>query len=347
MRAAVFHEFGGNIAVETIADPVCPNDGVVVAVKANGVCRSDWHGWMGHDRAISLPHVPGHELAGVVAAVGPDCRHWRVGQRVTAPFVLACGRCMLCRDGQHQICLDQAQPGFTAWGAFADYVAVPRADTNLIALPEAMDFAAAASLGCRFTTAFRAVVERGRLRAGEWLAVHGCGGVGLSAVMIGVAAGANVVAVDINPEALATARALGAAVTIDARAESDVPAAVASASNGGAQVSVDALGHRDTCRSSILCLRSQGRHVQAGLLEGEQADPPLPMGAVIGRELEILGTHGMAAHRFPQLFEMIATGRLSPERLIGRRIPLEDAPAALMGMAETREAGLTVIDFDL
>lgn len=347
MRAVVFHEFGGPIAVETVADPACPRDGVVVAVKANGVCRSDWHGWMGHDAAIRLPHVPGHEFAGVVAEVGPDCRQWRTGQRVTAPFVLACGRCALCREGAHQVCLHQEQPGFTAWGAFADYVAVPRADTNLIELPEDMPYVAAASLGCRFTTAFRAVIERGRLRPGEWLAVHGCGGVGLSAVMIGAVAGANVIAVDINPEALAAARALGASVALDGRVVDDIPAAVASASQGGAHLSIDALGHRQTCRNSILCLRTQGRHVQAGLLEGEHAEPSLPMGAVIGRELEILGTHGMAAHRFPDLFAMIQAGRLAPERLIGRRITLDQAPEALMGMAESRKSGLTVIDFDL
>lgn len=345
MRAAVFHEFGGPIAVETVEDPGCPKDGVVVAVRANGVCRSDWHAWMGHDPGVSLPHVPGHELAGVVAEVGPDCRGWRVGDRVTVPFVTACGHCRECRNGQHQVCQRSEQPGFSTWGAFADYVAIHHADTNLVALPEAIAFTAAASLGCRFTTAFRAAIERGRLSAGEWLAVHGCGGVGLSAVMIGVAAGANVVAVDINPQALAHAQGLGAATTVDAGAVADVPAAIADATRGGVQVSIDALGYAETCRNSILCLAPQGRHVQAGLLEGEHADPRLPMGTVIGRELEILGTHGMAAHRFPRMLDMIMAGRLAPERLIGRRIPLDEAPAALTGLAEKRDPGVTVIEF--
>jgi alcohol dehydrogenase len=153
------------------------------------------------------------------------------------------------------------------------------------------------------------------------------------------------VAVDINPQALAQAHALGAATTVDGRALADVPAAIADATRGGAQVSIDALGDTATCRNSILCLAPQGRHVQAGLLEGEHADPRLPMGAVIGRELEILGTHGMAAHRFPRMLDMTTNGRLAPERLIGRRITLDDAPAALTGLAEKRDPGVTVIEF--
>ncbi len=344
MRAAIFHEFGKTIAIERVGDPVCPPAGAVIQVRANGLCRSDWHGWVGHDPAVRLPHVPGHELAGVVVEVDGACRGVRAGDRVTVPFVVGCGGCPTCHAGQQQICCDAEQPGFTSWGAFADYVAVDRADLNLVPIPEDMDFAVAASLGCRFTTAFRAAIERGRLAAGEWLAVHGCGGVGLSAIMIARAAGAGVVAVDIDPEALELARGLGAAVAIDARAEDDVPAAIKDATGGGAHVSIDALGHRVTCANSVRCLRPQGRHVQAGLLAGDDANPPLPMDVVVGRELEILGTHGMAAHRFPALLAMIADGRLAPEKLIRHRIPLDDVPAALMSMDEGHPPGMTVME---
>lgn len=347
MRAAIYHAFKQPIAVETVADPDCPPDGVVLRVLANGVCRSDWHGWMGHDADVRLPHVPGHELAGEVVAVGADCAKWRQGARVVVPFVLGCGRCPTCADGHPQVCDDQQQPGFTYWGGFAEYVAVPRADLNLVALPEALGPVEAASLGCRFTTAYRAVVEQGAIRPEQWLAVHGCGGVGLSAVMIGAALGARVIAVDIDASARKRAGAVGAEITLDASAIEDIPTAIREATGGGAHVSLDALGHWATCRNSILCLRTHGSHVQVGLLAGEHADPRLPMSRVIGRELRILGSHGMAGHRFPSLFELIAQGRIDPGRLIARRLDLEAGASALMAMdqgAAGLDGGIAVID---
>src|SRR4051794_17018333 len=112
MRAVVYREHGALPAVTTWPDPECPADGVVVRVGATGVCRSDWHAWMGHD-PVSLPHVPGHELAGTVAAVGPAVRQWRVGDRVTVPFVCGCGRCGYCRAGGTQGCPPPTQPRLT------------------------------------------------------------------------------------------------------------------------------------------------------------------------------------------------------------------------------------------
>ena len=185
-------------------------NGVVIEVKANGICRSDWHGWMGHDPDIHLPHVPGHELAGVIAAVGKNVRRWQVGDHVTLPFVCGCGTCPQCLSGNQQVCDHQFQPGFTHWGSFAQYVAIHYADDNLVRLPEEIDFVTAASLGCRFVTSFRGIVDQGRVSAGQWVAVHGCGGVGLSAIMIASAAGAQVLAVDIDDAKLEFARSIGA-----------------------------------------------------------------------------------------------------------------------------------------
>ena len=196
MRAVRVDAFGVVPTVLDVPDPSCPRDGVVVRVEATGLCRSDWHGWVGHDPDIRLPHVPGHEFAGVVVEVGPAVRSCRVGDRVTAPFVCACGTCPTCRRGDHQICERQQQPGFTYWGSFATYVVVPVADVNAVPLPDELPFDTAAALGCRFATAYRAFHAHARVPTGGWLAVHGCGGVGLSAVLIAVAAGVRVVAVD-------------------------------------------------------------------------------------------------------------------------------------------------------
>jgi alcohol dehydrogenase len=344
VKAVLFEQFAGPLQVCEVPDPTPPVEGVVVRVKANGICRSDWHGWMGHDPDIRLPHVPGHELAGVVEAVGPGVRHWRAGDRVTVPFVVGCGRCPACRSGDPQVCDDQFQPGFTAWGSFAEFVALPRADLNLVRLPEELGFVAAASLGCRFTTAFRAVVHQGRVAPGEWVAVHGCGGVGLAAVMIAVAAGAQVVAVDVQAEALGLARTLGATHGLNARETPDVPAAIQDLTGGGAHLSLDALGSRATCLNSIAGLRKRGRHVQVGLLLAEDHNPPLPMHQVIARELELRGSHGMAAHAFPAILELVRSRRLDPSILVRRTVSLAESIPELAGMGSFRGPGMTVID---
>lgn len=344
MRAMYFEAFGATPEIRTLPDPTPTNAGVVISVKATGLCRSDWHGWMGHDPDIRLPHVPGHELAGTIAAVGRDVRRFKVGDRVTVPFVSGCGHCMECRSGNQQVCEEQFQPGFTHWGSFAEYVAIDYADQNLVHLPEEISYETAASLGCRFATSFRAVVDQGRLQGGEWLAVHGCGGVGLSAIMIGAALGANVVAIDIAEDKLALAKALGASVVIDSRSVADVSEAVRDVTGGGAHVSVDALGHPQTCCNSILNLRRRGRHVQVGLMLADHATPAIPMARVIAHELEIYGSHGMQSWRYDAMLRMILTGKLSPDRLIGRRITLTEAAPALATMDSFRENGISIID---
>ncbi|HKG51786.1 MAG TPA: zinc-dependent alcohol dehydrogenase family protein [Actinomycetales bacterium] len=326
-------------------EPLCPDDGVVVEVAATGVCRSDWHAWKGHD-PVALPHVPGHELAGTVVEVGPGVRGWRTGQRVTVPFVCGCGRCEYCAAGEQQVCPWQTQPGFTGPGSFAERVALHAADTNLVELPDAVGFVAAASLGCRFATAYRALTAHGRLSEGRWLAVHGCGGVGMSAVMIGVALGARVVAVDVSERALRRARELGAHEAADARGAGDVAAAVREVTGGGAHVSLDALGSPATAVASVRSLRRRGRHVQVGLLLGDAATPPLPMDLVVARELEVYGSHGMAAHEYPPLLRLVADGVLRPEQLVSQVLGLANAGTALAAMDDPSAgaAGMTVLE---
>ncbi|MET7913494.1 zinc-dependent alcohol dehydrogenase family protein [Streptomyces avermitilis] len=344
MRAVVFERFGEPAEVQEVADPEPPEHGVVVRVEATGLCRSDWHGWMGHDPDITLPHVPGHELAGVVEAVGTRVSGWRPGDRVTVPFVCACGSCAACAAGDQQVCERQTQPGFTHWGSFAQYVALEHADVNLVAMPDELSFGTAAALGCRFATAFRAVVAQGRVAAGEWVAVHGCGGVGLSAVMIAAASGARVVAVDLSPQALDLARKFGAVAAVDASRVEDTAAAVRELTGGGAHLSLDALGSPVTCAASVNGLRRRGRHVQVGLLPSSTGSTPVPMARVIGLELEVLGSHGMAAHAYPPMLELVRAGVLRPDLLVTSTIPLDSVPAALAAMGTAPGAGVTVIE---
>ncbi|WP_067499372.1 alcohol dehydrogenase catalytic domain-containing protein [Actinoplanes sp. TFC3] len=341
MRAVIFDKFGEAPRLAVVPDPVPPPGSVVVAVRATGLCRSDWHGWRGHDPDIALPHVPGHEFAGEIAAVGAGVTGWRAGDRVTTPFVCACGSCPACLAGDQQICHQQQQPGFTHWGSFADYVVVHHAQTNLVRLEPAIGFAGAAALGCRFATSFRAVVAQGRVRAGDWVAVHGCGGVGLSAVMIAAAAGARVVAVDVSPAALDLARSAGAEAVVEAGP--DVAATVREATGGGAHVSIDALGSQATLTASVASLRRRGRHVQVGLFPSNQPQPVVPMDLIVAHELEVLGSHGMPAHAYGSMMALVASGRLRPAELITREIALPAAPDALVALDGPGLAGITII----
>ncbi len=343
MKAAVFTQFRAPLTISDVPDPAAPDDGVVLAVDATGICRSDWHGWQGHDPDIRLPHVPGHELAGTIVEVGKDIRNWKRGDRVTMPFVAGCGHCMPCLTGNQQVCDHQFQPGFTGWGSFAEFVAIHYADMNLVRLPDTMDSVTAASLGCRFATAFRALEAQAKVRAGEWVAIHGCGGVGLSAIMIAASMGARIIATDIQDDKLAMARQLGADIVINAHEVPDVVSAILDATGGGAQVSMDALGSRQTCFNSIACLAKRGRHVQVGLMLADQRHPEIPMDLVVARELEIYGSHGIQAHRYGVLLGMVASGKLHPERLITGRISLAQGVEFLQKMDRFPGTGINVI----
>ena len=344
MKALVYEKFQGPIRLQNVEDPSPGNDGVVLKVTATGLCRSDWHGWMGHDPDIVLPHVPGHELAGTIEAKGKNVKNFSVGDRVTVPFVSGCGHCSQCSSGNHQICDNQSQPGFTHWGSFAEYVRLDFADINLVKLPEEITDVTAASLGCRFITSYRAVVEQAKIKGGQYLAVHGCGGVGLSAIMIANALGAQVIAIDIDGDTLEFAKAIGAVGTIMAAPDTDVVAQLREMTKGGAHASIDALGSATTCFNSVAGLRKQGRHVQVGLMAGKDNNPRIPMDMVIAKELELVGSHGMQAFKYPELLDMIVNGKLQPEKLIEKTIALEDAITALPAMDSFKNTGMVVID---
>ena len=347
MRAAVMEGVRQPLRVGTVPDPECPAHGAVVRVEANGVCRSDWHAWVGDwtwiGLEIPLPHVLGHEFSGVVEAVGAEVRGFREGDRVIVPFSQDEGSCAFCRRGMQNVCEHGFAPGFNYWGGFGRLVAVPRADTNLVRLPEAIDFVAAAGLGCRYMTAFHGLYDQARLRPGEWVAILGCGGIGLSAVQIAAAFGARVVAVDIDPAKLEKAKALGASATVLA-GNADPVAAVREITGGGAHVAVDALGIAATCRNAVRSLRNRGRHLQIGMTSGaEKGEIALPIDQIVERELTVVGSSGMPVPRYDTMLAMIAAGKLDPGALVSRTIPLEEAGEVLAAMDDYATLGIPVI----
>jgi alcohol dehydrogenase len=343
VKAALYSEFKGPIEIVSVDDPVPPPGGVIIEVQANGVCRSDWHGWMGHDSEIALPHVPGHEMSGIVAEVGSGVEKSLVGQRVTVPFVLGCGTCAMCTQGHQQICEFQYQPGFSGWGSFARYVALPYAEGNIVALPDEVMFSTAAGLGCRFATAFHAVVDQGQVTEGTQVAIWGAGGVGLSSIMIASALGASVIAIDIDPDALSLARSIGASDTVLVSDGVDPVMAVRDLSAGGVGVSFDTLGSTTTAVQSIRSLRQRGRHVQVGLMIGEDAGPVIPMWHLHAKEIELYGSHGMQAWRYPLMLDMIGDGRLDPASLVTRTFDLQAGIDHLTSMDRFPGTGFAVI----
>jgi alcohol dehydrogenase len=340
MRAAVLREYRADLSIETVADPVCEADGVVLKVLACGICRSDWHGWVGEHARVKPGAIPGHEYCGEVVAAGPLAK-FRVGERVIAPFILACGDCPECRSGQTTTCGKQRVPGFGEPGAYAEYISVPRSH-NLTLLPESLSPALAAGLGCRVTTAWHALTGRAGLQAGEWLAVHGTGGVGLSALLIARALGARVVAVDVVPERLSHALSLGAEAVVDARG-GDTAAAIREATGGGAHVSLEALGIAETLNASIECLRPLGRHIQIGMPTGHQARVEVNMLAVYMKQLSLFASRGMPAWRYPSLLSLIETGRIDIRPIVAREVGLSGASAELRAFDGPMPPGVAVI----
>ena len=340
MRAAIIREYRAELSLETVPDPACEADGVVLKVLACGICRSDWHGWVGEHPRVKPGAIPGHEYCGEVVEAGPLAK-WRVGDRVIAPFILSCGDCPECRSGQTTTCGAQRVPGFGEPGAYAEYVSAPHAH-NLARLPESLTPALAAGLGCRVTTAFHALTGRAAVQAGEWLAVHGTGGIGLSVLLIGRALGARVIVVDVVPERLAHALSLGAEAAIDAR-DGDVAARIIAATGGGAHVSVEALGIPATTNGSLECLRPMGRHVQVGLPVGHTALMQINMNAVYMKQLALFGTRGMPSWRYPSLLDLIERGVVDVRPIVARTVALSGASAELRAFDGPMAPGVAVI----
>lgn len=340
MRAAVLRTYSSDLVLEDVADPDCPDDGAVLDVLACGVCRSDHHGWVGEHALVKPGAILGHEYCGVVVEAGPRATH-AVGDRLIAPFILACGRCPTCMSGHSNVCPDQIVPGFSAPGAYAERIAVPH-DHNLVPLPDSLSPALAAGLGCRVTTAWHALTDRAGVEPGDWVAIHGTGGIGLAAALLAKVLGARVVVVDVVPEKLENALALGADAAVNAR-DGDVATAIRDLTGGGAQVSIEALGLPQTVNASIECLAPLGRHVQIGMPTVEHARMEVNMAAFYRGQLALYGTRGMPSWKYPRLLDLILSDAVDLTPLVAREVPLSAASAELAAMNGPTPPGVAVI----
>ncbi len=339
MRAAVVEEFNQDLSIETVADPQCPETGVVLEVAACGVCRSDYHGWVGGHPKVVPGSIMGHEYCGTVVEAGAKAKH-KVGDRLIAPFILGCGSCPECSRGVSNACESAVVPGFGAPGAYAELVAVPY-DHNLVFLPETMSPGLAAGLGCRVTTAWHALTDRASVQAGEWVAIHGTGGIGLAALLLAKMLGARVIVVDVVEEKLQHALSLGADVAVNA-AQVNAAEAIRDATGGGAQVSIEALGVAQTTNASVECLATLGRHVHVGMPAGDGM-MTVNMRAIYAKQLSFFGTRGMPSWKYPRLLELIEQGAVDLGPMVAREIPLSMASAELRAMQGPTPPGTAVI----
>lgn len=330
------------LAIRELPTPQPGVLGVLVKVMANGVCRSDWHAWTG-DIKRDYPMVIGHEMVGVVEEVMPGVTRFKKGDRVVVPFSGSDGTCVHCQRGASHLCDNPLIPGRSYSGGYAEYVGIPLADRNLVHLPDEISFGEGAALGCRFMTSFHGLVDRAAIRAGEWVVVYGCGGVGLSAINIAAALGCRVIGVDINPGNLELAKAMGAEFVINSR-ETPPVEAVMEITKGGADVAVDALGIADTCVNGILSLAKSGRHLQIGITTKNEAGYiRLPVDLMVYKELQMIGSVGMAPHRFESMVPLIAQGKLAPGRMVSGEISLSEVEGVFESMTRSATTGTFVV----
>ena len=339
MKAARITKFKEDLSIETVADPQCPENGVVLELLACGVCRSDFHGWSGEHPKVKPGDILGHEYCGVVVEAGKEAQH-KIGDRLIAPFILGCGTCTSCQTGFSNSCNSALTPGFGMPGAYAQYIAVPF-DHNLVHLPSKIEPKLAAGLGCRVTTAWHALTDRANVRIGEWVAVHGTGGIGLSVLLLAKMLGARVIAVDVVDEKLAYAKSLGADVCINATKD-NVVEAIMDATGGGAHVSVEALGISQTTNASVECLRNLGRHVHIGMPAGD-GFMSINLRAIYSKQLSFFGSRGMPSWKYPSLLEMIELDKVDLTPLVSREISLSGASAELRAMEGATPPGTAAI----
>ena len=347
MKAAVMTELRRPLEVMDLPDPAPGPDDALIRVEACGICRSDWHLWQGDWTWMGvqpqLPLVMGHELAGVVEAVGASVRGYRAGDRITVPFHMACGRCEYCQTGRSNICLAHGVIGTHFNGGYGHLAVVPAADANLVRLPDGVDPLTAAALGCRYMTSYHALVDRAKLQPGEWVAVFGVGGVGLSAVQIAAALGAQAIAVDISEEKLRMAKAEGAAAVIDARGKNPVEQ-IRDITKGGVDVAVDAVGASETALPAVQSVRKGGRHLQIGLTGAkDRGDFSLPVDVMLLQEISFIPSLGCPTTSYRGLLALVASGKLNPKRLVTRCLPVEQASQVLDSMTHYGTAGFNVI----
>jgi 6-hydroxycyclohex-1-ene-1-carbonyl-CoA dehydrogenase len=319
MKAAVFHGNGKPLTIEEMPVPEPKAGEILLRVAACGLCHTDLH-YLDHGVATFMapPIILGHEAAGTVARLGPGVTGFKDGEHVLAPSVWACGRCRFCRAGRENLCTDLVMPGNHTHGAFAEFLAVPAKE--LVRLPPDLPLERACVIADAVSTPYHAVKHRGRVRTGDTVAVVGCGGVGLNVVQCAAAAGATVIAVDLNDARLDLARQLGASHAMNPAKLDRVDKEVRKLTDGGVDVAFEVVGNPKTIDLAFNLIRKGGRLVVIGFSH----DPaPINVAKLMFYELELVGSLGCGAGLYPEIVAQVTAGRIRLEPILSGTFPLE------------------------
>ena len=322
MMAARFYEPGQPLKIEEIPIPRIGPEEVLVEMKACGVCATDVHTAIQGMVPVSFsPIVLGHEPSGRVVEIGSSVEGWQVGDRVIAQGASTCGRCPFCRQGRDSLCLTAQVMGMHRDGAFAEYFSVPA--RSLAVLPESIPFEQGAVLADAVATPFHALTSRGKLQAGETVAVFGCGGLGIHAVQLAMICGAyRIIAVDISDEVLQRAMRVGADDTINATNEKPARRIKELTEGMGVDLSLEFVGSNETINQAVKSLKRGGRAVVAGIgVEDIQVTPPF---VFVWSEYQLIGSFGSDLTDIKKLINLVISKKLDLSESVSVAIPLED-----------------------
>jgi 2-desacetyl-2-hydroxyethyl bacteriochlorophyllide A dehydrogenase len=338
MKAAVLRQVKGPLVFEDFPEPVIARGDVLVQTKAVGICGTDLHILDGWGYVPDLPHVMGHEPAGIVAAIGEDVQGFKVGDRVVPNIFYACGGCFQCRAGRETLCLNLG--GILGvighHGAYAQYFKIP--GRQLFHLPDSISFEAGGVIADAVVCAVHAVLDRAEVKISELVMVIGVGGVGESVLQVAKACGARVIAVDLGDKKLARASELGAEAGFlsDHR---NLQQQISQWTNGlGVDAVFDCVGRQQTLELAIGCLRRGGRLVTVGYTQERY---PLDPRQITVNELEIRGSRSGGYRNTLQAIELVASGRVKPP--VGEVMPLAAANEALEKLRRSEVVGRIVL----
>ncbi len=320
MKAAVLRGANGALEVMEVPTPSPGPGEVLVRVVGCGMCHTDLH-YLDHGVKTfkEPPIILGHEAAGTVEKLGDGSAGVAEGDRVLIPAVLSCGTCRYCRRGRENICDNLVMLGNNIDGAYAEFVVVPA--SQLISVPASIPLERASIIADAVSTPYHAVKHRGRVQAGDIVAVVGCGGVGLNVVQCATLAGARVIAVDVSRQRLDIARTLGAVETVNPNEMERIDKHVRKLTDGGVDVAFEAIGNPKTMRAAYSLLRRGGRLCVIGYSADEVT---LSAAKLMYFELEVVGSLGCGAGEYPEIIGLVEAGRLRLDIIVSGYIPLDD-----------------------
>ena len=326
MKAAVFHGPKQPLKIEEVETPKIESHEILVKIAACGVCNTDMHYI---DNGVPTfkkpPLILGHEPSGIVEEAGAGVKNFKVGDRVLIPPVFSCGYCANCRLGRENICFNMVMLGNHIDGAFAEYTKVPAKDCQH--LPEELPLEESSIIADAISTPYHAVKNRAQVRPGDSVVVFGCGGVGINVVQVASAAGGSVIAVDIVDYKLDMAKKLGAQHTINSSGKEDkaLLKEIRILTGGGADIAIEAIGNPKTIELASEAVKAGGLHCQVGYTHHSV---PMNAGRLMFREIEIKGSLGCRPVDYPNIIEMVKTGKIQLEPVVTHKFKLEDIDKA-------------------